>query len=252
MNNNHLKSGYLPKEDRIDYKSCERLRRKMKRRHRFKEGIKQLWCRPWKAWCIIFTWLMFTVILLHIAMIGIAYALENPFFDLFIQGVEKYFYSEGVEINISSILAAVGVSITCVILLFILYALFIFLGKAKGADKIERDIWNAFSIQERFRHRCPFIIAANPACWSNQDVSNKNVLIYEIWSKWIRLNEWKNKDILDTLLDSMNAKLCDDVKHKVKKGGNGREFEDSNIIILTVLPNNKVGSRVAVIDPLFE
>jgi hypothetical protein len=255
MDFNHLgEDNIRDKKEDIDYSPNERYRNATQQRLRFIEGFKQFWLRPCKSLSFVTLWLVFSIIMTVIARIGLeyalAYALENPFTAPFIHELESYLHDEGVEIYVASIIIKIGIGAVWIVVFLILRALFIFLGKHPKADKWERDIWNAFSITKQYKYRRPFIISANPAHWTNKEITNKDVILIEIWCKWIRLKRW-DKDILDTILESMNMTLCNEPCHKVVRKRDGREIEDSNIIVLMVIPNDKVNKNAAAVDPLF-
>jgi hypothetical protein len=237
-----------PKDERIDYKPLVRMRNRALFCYRLLQGLLQFWYRAWVAFPVLLIWFLCSLILSDAVSTLIEYGVETSQLAPLVLGFESTVGNIAeVHINAPKALLIIGRGIAWGVIVWILLCLLRWLGKPYKADVIESYVRNALSIPDRFNFRCPFLISAMPAWWRDKTVTNKFITVYVFWSGFIPLKKWQNADFLETFCASLNVELCEEPTEGGRRGRNSR------LIILRVIPRDKINDDNAVaVDPLFE
>ena len=121
------------------------------------------------------------------------------------------------------------------------------LGVPKRAKDIEYGIKSALKVAKENNHERPFIISGRPAYQTNKNITNKQIMMFTFWSKWIPINYWEKSENLPGILSTLG--FTKDVYYEIKNGG--KNEDKPHIIVITIDTSKKSDDKRPPTDPLF-
>ena len=205
------------------------IRNRAKTWSRIAEGLRGMVKKPYKA--------------IPIAALIIALVIALNIRDDY---VEQLITTEFI-VPIFSMIAAVALSIFTLALII---GVITFIGTPKDAKNIDYGIASALKINEKDEYKEPFLKSRRPAHESDKSITNKNIVDFIFWSRWVPIDEWKKELHLPAILSALDVtkESLVDIKNGKKIIGKGK---DPHIIIVRIDVNYSSDDVQPPSDPLF-